>query len=273
MPRARSIPAVNRRAFLALATGAAGLAGCTGPASRRPTSTSGGSHEAPLARRGTPADVCERDVVDLGIAAIVEPAFGGARSDDEVRLDDDEVVVGVERDGRARAFPLSVLARAEVVNETFPGGSGGATPLLVTYCPVCDSGMVARRLVDGEPTTFGVSGQVWEPPGDLLRGSERDGRVFAVAPDDPGDDRRVARDGALVLYDAATGSYWSQVLARAICGPRRGATLTPVPSTTARWGRWRRRHPDTDVLLPFPASGAANPPIPGGETATPREPL
>jgi hypothetical protein len=252
---------VKRRRLLgALAGGAAGLAGCLEGGSRTPTVTP--TEDQPLARRGQPADLCERPVVDLGITAIVDPAF-----DDGGGLADDQVVVGVERDGHARAYPLEVLARAEVVNDTFPDG----TPVLVTYCPVCDSGMVAERRVDGAVTTFGVSGQVWQPPGVELADSEDDDRVFGTNETTP-QRERVRRDGALVMYDAATGSYWSQVLARAVCGPRRGASLSVLPATTARWGEWRRDHPDAEVLLGFPASGAENPPVPGAEGTTSRPP-
>jgi hypothetical protein len=248
---------VQRRRLLAAVGSAAGLAGCVGrgetPAQRTET--------PPLAARGEPADLCDRPVVDLGIAAITGPAFADGG------LDDEQVVIGVDRGGAARAYPLSVLSRAEVVNDVLPDG----TPILVTYCPVCDSGMVAERRVDGAATTFGVSGLVWQPPGADLRASEREGRTFGTnetAPEREG----VRRDGALVLYDAATGSYWSQVLARAVCGPARGTGLTVLPATTARWRDWRADHPDSAVLLPFPESGAGNPPIDGARTSTPRPP-
>jgi predicted alpha/beta hydrolase len=52
----------------------------------------------------------------------------------------------------------------------------------------------------------------------------------------------------------ATGSYWSQILAQAICGARTGTELEILPSTVARWREWRRQHPKTANLLPPPAS-------------------
>ena len=81
-------------------------------------------------------------------------------------------------------------------------------------------------------------------------------RSFAVRPDDP-TPGAVRNTGNLLLLDRATGSYWSQLLARAICGPARGSELSVLPATTARWGEWRRAHPDTEVLLPPPRSGVA----------------
>jgi hypothetical protein len=57
------------------------------------------------------------------------------------------------------------------------------------------------------------------------------------------------------MVDAATGSYWSQLLAQAICGPRTGDELAIRPSTVATWKAWRARRPSTEVLLPPPHSG------------------
>ena len=132
-------------------------------------------------------------------------------------LADDDPVIGVERDGTARAYPLKILVWHEVVNDDLGG------PFLVTYCPLCGSGIVAERRVDGEPTDFGVSGLLW-------------------------------RDN-LVMYDRRTESLWSQLSATAIRGPETGTELTIQPSTFTSLGRWRTEHPDTEVLLPAPRSG------------------
>ena len=58
----------------------------------------------------------------------------------------------------------------------------------------------------------------------------------------------------LVLYDEATGSLWSQLLATAIRGPATGQTLELVPASLSTWGEWREAHPETKVLLPPPGS-------------------
>ncbi|PSP41684.1 hypothetical protein BRC63_03600, partial [Halobacteriales archaeon QH_10_70_21] len=85
----------------------------------------------------------------------------------------------------------------EIVNDAFAG------PLAVTYCPLCGSGIVVERVVAGTPTLFGVSG-------------------------------RLRRDD-LVMYDRATDSLRSRILATAIRGPRTGDRLTIVPSTLTTW--------------------------------------
>lgn len=158
-----------------------------------------------------------------GIPAIVEPAFAPDWSGVAVpagaefqSLPDRAPVIGVDRLGQARAYPLLLLGQHEVVNDQLGG------PLLVTFCPVCGSGVVAKREVTGLPTTFGVSGYLYRQN--------------------------------LVLFDYRTGSLWSQLLALAIRGPRTGDTLEQLPSTLTTWGEWRADHPNTVVLLPPPKS-------------------
>jgi hypothetical protein len=225
----------TRRRLLTLAGfGAlAALAGCAGesPASDATPTTTGTATRTPVEVGGVtlPVDTSEirQALPKDGIPAITDPAFGADWSDwssvaaehrpaDPPTLPDDAPVIGVERDGAARAYPLRVLNWHEVVNDSFGG------PLLVTYCPLCGSGVVAERTVAGEETRFGVSGRLW-------------------------------RDD-LVLYDAATGSLWSQLLGAAIRGPETGTRLSLVPSSMTTMGEWRAAHPDTRVLLPPPGS-------------------
>jgi hypothetical protein len=54
----------------------------------------------------------------------------------EPRLQPSDPVIGVERNGVARAYPLSVLERHEFLNDDHPRGAGAGDdrePLLVTY--------------------------------------------------------------------------------------------------------------------------------------------
>lgn len=177
------------------------------------------------------------------IPAITEPAFAPdwqgvelelqqqALSPDfefeaEPRLRPTDVVIGVERSGVARAYPLRVLNWYEVVNDGFPTEDEAEEPIVVTYCPLCRTGLAAKRVVRDARTMFGVSGLLY-------------------------------RDN-LVLYDELTSSLWSQVRAQAIRGPMTGERLSLVPSTVTSWDDWRRQYPDTTVLLPPPISGTVN---------------
>jgi hypothetical protein len=74
------------------------------------------------------------------------------------------------------------------------------------------------REIDGEETTFGVSGALW-------------------------------RD-ALIFYDRGTESYWSQIDGRSVNGEHKGKRLTKYPSLQTTWGEWKKLHPETLVLKP-----------------------
>ena len=52
------------------------------------------------------------------------------------------------------------------------------------------------------------------------------------------------------MYDHQTESLWSQVLQRAVTGPMTDTELTRLPSVLTTWGKWRKKHPDSEVLTP-----------------------
>lgn len=223
---------MRRRDFLVLGAGLA-LPGCSssrpagdaGTATSTPSPTS--THTPIRSRVGevdlpVPRAEMRSALPRDAIPAITEPAFATAWTGRDgptgplPELPDEDPVIGVTRNGKARAYPLRILNRHEVVNDTFQG------PLLVTYCVLCGSAVVAERRVAGSPTLFGVSGLLWRSD--------------------------------LVMYDDATDSLWSQILATAINGPRTGEQLTLVPSSLTSWGEWQKAYPDTRVLLPPPNS-------------------
>ncbi|AHE98072.1 DUF3179 domain-containing protein [Thioalkalivibrio paradoxus] len=145
-----------------------------------------------------------------GIPALTDPEFIGA--DGAHGLRDDDRVLGVFRNGVAKAYPLGIMNYHEVVNDLF-----GAEPIAVTYCPLCFTGIAFQaEQPDGSRRTFGVSG--------LLYNSD------------------------VLLYDRETESLWSQIAARAITGPLRGETLEMVPLANTTWEAWHAEHPDTRVL-------------------------
>jgi hypothetical protein len=228
---------MRRRRFLqALTAGVTGaIAGClsgTDSTTPQPEAT------APTPATGTPASaatgVGEPELpVPLTemrhtlprdyIPAITDPAFAEDWRGLEAPVEDPTLpgetpVLGVQRDDRARAYPLRVLNHHEIVNDDFAG------PIAVTYCVLCGTGVVVERRVAGEPTVFGVSGKLWRSD--------------------------------LVMYDRSTESLWSQLMATAIRGERTGDQLTILPSTLTTWAEWRRTHPETRVLLPPPHSTA-----------------
>ena len=110
-----------------------------------------------------------------------------------------------------------------------------------------------RALVEpafGSPSEFPDDPDGYQPLAD-----EKDDRVFSDR------EEGIGNNGNLVMYDSVTGSYWSQILAQAICGPMAEERLSVRPASTAAWKEWRADHPDTEVLLPPPASTIVDPPV------------
>jgi len=60
---------------------------------------------------------------------------------------------------------------------------------------------------------------------------------------------------SFVMYDKQTGSLWLHVTGEALKGPLKGTRLRFLPSEVVPWREWRRRHPDTRVLLGRKAPG------------------
>ena len=145
-----------------------------------------------------------------GIPSIDDPQFVPvAEGTYEAR----EPVIGLEIDGDARAYPLSVLTWHEIVNDTV-----GGRPVIVTYCPLCNAALVFDRTVGGEAVEFGTTGKL--------------------------------RNSDLVMYDRATESWWQQFTGEAIAGERLGERLELVPSRLESFAQFSERHPNGRVLVP-----------------------
>lgn len=248
---------MHRRRFLTALAGLSGLgvSGCL--AAPRARSETTPTRSAP-GRFGFPSDICtEAPKADPGIYALTDPVFAsdwtGVSIRDRYRraghtgLAPDQPVVGLRTETTARAYPLSVLWYHEAVNDTLD-----ETPVLVTYCSLCRSGMVADRRVAGRRATFRVSGLLWAAPQLQEAVAEREGRIFGA---DRNGAAPIRHSGNVVLVDDVTESYWSQILAEAICGPLARQRLDIVPSTLTTWAAWREDVPETEVLVPPPHSG------------------
>lgn len=126
------------------------------------------------------------------------------------QLKPDDRVLGIAIGGKAKAYPVRILNWHEVVNDEI-----GGLPVVITYCPLCASGVAFERRVKGQTLVFGVSG--------LLYNSN------------------------VLLYDRQTESLWTQIGMRAVAGPRTGTRLRTIPLYHGTWSAWRARHPGTLV--------------------------
>ncbi len=145
-----------------------------------------------------------------GIPAIWEPSFIPVAEED--RLTGREPVITLEIDGAApRAYPIRYLTWHEIVNDRV-----GGTPVAVTFCPLCNSGIVFDRRVDGALRTFGVSGKL--------------------------------RHSDMIMYDRETESWWQQALGEGIVGHHTGDELAQLPSWMESWQAFRARNPEGMVM-------------------------
>ena len=67
----------------------------------------------------------------------------------EADLDSGELVIGIEMDGEARAYPITAMAPLEILNDTMHG-----VPIAITWCPLSASSAIFNREVDGQALTL-----------------------------------------------------------------------------------------------------------------------
>lgn len=127
----------------------------------------------------------------------------------------DRLVVGIELDGQARAYPLMFIGYHHQVRDTMVGRE-----LLVSYCTVCRTGRVFSPLVDGKGERF----------------------------------RLVGMDHWNAMFeDETTRSWWRQANGEAVTGPLKGKVLAELPSQQLTLAQWLALHPNSLVMQGDPA--------------------
>ena len=166
--------------------------------------TEGVKHSVPLDEivTGCPGIDC--------IPSIDQPKYENTNTASEW-LRDDDLGLQLVKDGVARFYPYRILVSHEIVNDTI-----GGERVLVTYCPLCFTGIVFDPLVEDSRVEFGVSGKL--------------------------------RNSNLIMYDRATNSLWSQVTGEAIVGEQTGSQLKIIPSDITKFGLFQAAHPQGEVL-------------------------
>ena len=144
-----------------------------------------------------------------GIPALEEPEFISAGAADY--LSDDDLVLGFLHGGEARAYPHDILDWHEIINDQV-----GDVSISITYCPLTGTGIGWNREINGNVTTFGVSG--------LLYNSN------------------------LIPYDRATDSNWSQMRLDCVNGKLKGSEVETFPLIETSWLTWKEMYPTTLVV-------------------------
>ena len=167
-----------------------------------------------------------------GIQPIDTPCFDTVAAADEW-LEPQSPVMVVEVGDDRRAYPLAIMTQHEIANDVV-----GGVPLVVTYCPLCNSGLAFERTVDGRVLDFGTSGRLFQ--------------------------------SNLVMYDRQTRTLWSQFTGTAVVGADFvGTELTRVPTSLLGWEEFKEAASDGVVLSreSVPGRDYGRNPYPGYEGA------
>ena len=145
-----------------------------------------------------------------GIPSIDDPKFISPETANGW-LTDPEPVISFQLNGDARAYPLKILTQHEIVNDQV-----GGVPVIVTFCPLCNSALVFDRRLEGTVYEFGVSGNL--------------------------------RKSDLIMYDRLTQTWWQQLTGEAIVGELTGYKLTFLPASIISYGDFKAASPQGQVL-------------------------
>ena len=126
-----------------------------------------------------------------------------------------EPVIVVAINGVAKAYSLNILTMHEIANDELEG-----IPILVTYCPLCNSGIVYNRILnfkgEKEVLEFEASG--------MLRNSD------------------------MVMLDRKSETLWQQLMGTGIVGTFNEAELDIIPSIIISVEEFFTRYPDGEIL-------------------------
>ncbi len=145
-----------------------------------------------------------------GIPAIDTPSFIPAGEADSW-LEPEEPVISFQIGEDARAYPLQVLTWHEIVNDEV-----GGVPVVITFCPLCNTAIAFERAFDGQVLDFGTTGRL--------------------------------RFSNLIMYDRQTETWWQQATGEGLVGQYAGQRLTFLPAAIVSWADFKEAHPDGQVL-------------------------
>lgn len=133
----------------------------------------------------------------------------------EAFLKPEDLILGLAIGGEARAYPQQAIMRPHFLNDMVAG-----TPLTITYCILCNSGIAFRSELEGRPL-----------------------QLRSVT----------AFNNNIIYYDPNTRNFIQQLDGKVIHGPDAGKALTALPVTITTWRAWKSLYPETKVLY-APAS-------------------
>ena len=126
-------------------------------------------------------------------------------------LNDNDLVIGFKDGGEVKAYSHNVLDWHEIINDRV-----GDKSIAITYCPLTGTGIGWNREIDGEITTFGVSGLLY--------------------------------NANLIPFDRKTDSNWSQIKLECVNGELIGTEAQTYQVVETTWKTWKELYPQTTMV-------------------------
>jgi hypothetical protein len=140
----------------------------------------------------------------------LQPGQNVYASVEDNAVEKERLVLGINVNGEARAYPIQFIGYHHQVRDTI-----GGSPVMITYCTVCRTGRAFKPEVGGKPESF----------------------------------RLVGMDHFNAMFeDETTGSWWRQVNGEAIVGSLRGTSLPEIPSEQMTLESWIALYPSTTIM-------------------------
>ncbi|MBA3481237.1 MAG: DUF3179 domain-containing protein [Pirellulales bacterium] len=152
----------------------------------------------------------------LALARTVNKDSRNSRGPGDGRLPEDAKVLGVFEDGKARVYPLVLLAKSGMIQET----ENGHSRIVLWYAPT---------------KTAAAFRPLASPPGEGNKGESRDVTL----------ELNLA-DSMSPFVDKETGSRWD-IAGRAVEGELKGWTLQWLDGTQVKWFAWAAEYPETTI--------------------------
>lgn len=144
-----------------------------------------------------------------GIPAITNPDL--SKNNSIEYMTENDLIIGIKINNKVQGYPHPILNWHEIINDQIDNNY-----FSITYCPLTGSTIGINRNIDGNVTTFGVSG--------LLYNSN------------------------LIPYDRATNSNWSQMEMKCVNGKLKGTDFDFIHTFETSWKTWKKLFPNALVV-------------------------
>lgn len=141
-----------------------------------------------------------------------EPAITRFANQQDNKVPDSLLVMAVVNGNIAKAYPVQFVGYHHKIQDNV-----GNTPVLVTYCTMCRTGLVFSPIVEGKKQVFRLVG---------------------------------ARHYNAVIEDAETKSWWYQATGEAVTGTQTGKHLAVIPSEQMTLKNFFEQYPEGLVFQP-----------------------